>query len=61
MMNKRRPAIEEPPNEPPKAIEPPPPPPPKDPELEAVSPGNGNLSYMDIIEYRIIKGSRAVL
>lgn len=40
MMNKQRPAIEEPPKEPPKAIELPPAP--KEPELEAVSPGNGN-------------------
>ena len=39
MMNKRPKAIEEPPKEPPKAIELPPPP--KEPELQAVSPGNG--------------------
>ena len=39
MINKRPKAIEEPPKEPPKAIELPPPP--KEPELQAVSPGNG--------------------
>lgn len=39
MMNKRPKAIEEPPREPPKAIELPPAP--KEPELQAVSPGNG--------------------
>ncbi|XP_062599097.1 annexin A6-like [Saccostrea cucullata] len=41
MMNKRPKTIEEPPKEPPKAIELPPPP--KDPELSAVSPGNGDF------------------
>lgn len=41
MMNKRPKAIEEPPREPPKAIELPPAP--KEPELQAVSPGNGDF------------------